>query len=540
MEASAHERAGRFVVVRHPLRTEVDRRRFLQATWRALGAAVAVSLLPARRGRAVWSYGMNPFALGVASGDPTPDGIVLWTRLVRDVLDPASLGKASVPVRFRVASDSQMREVVASGMADAQATLAHSVHVDVRGLGAGRDHWYQFDVGGEESPVGHFRTAPAHDADVAQLRFALATCQDWASGHYPAYRDMTEQDPDFVLHLGDYTYEYAIAASRRQGAMPEGFAEACVDLRTYRLRHALHKLDPDLQAIHRASPFVAIWDDHEVSNDYAGLAPEGAPASPAFAARRAAAYQAYYEHMPIRCAPEDVARGDVRVHRRLRFGKLAELTLLDDRQYRTDNPCGDGESLRCPAALTDEPTMLGRAQETWVTEGFRAASARWNLIGQQVLLAELEHRPLQEGRYWNDAWDGYPRARGRLFDALEGTRVSNPVFFTGDWHSTFVNDLKRDFKQPSAPVLATEFVTPAITSGGDDTPYGPYYGPMVPFNPHIRYFEGDKRGYFLATLRPSQLRMDLRFAERVSDPNARVASERAFVVEDGKPGAQSA
>ena len=166
--------------------------------------------------------------------------------------------------------------------------------------------------------------------------------------------------------------------------------------------------------------------------------------------------------------------------------------MFDDRQYRTDNPCGDGESLRCDAALSDDYTMLGRRQERWAEDGFDDSRARWSIVGQQLLLAELEHLPYEDERYWNDAWDGYPMARQRLLDTVVDEHVRNPVFFTGDWHSTFVNDLKLDFKDPTAPTVATEFVTPAITTGGDDTPYGPYYGPMVPFNPHIKYFEGDR------------------------------------------------
>ena len=211
---------------------------------------------------------------------------------------------------------------------------------------------------------------------------------------------------------------------------------------------------------------------------------------------------------------------ELRIYRRLNYGRLAEFTMFDDRQYRTDNPCGDGESLRCAAALGDDYTMLGRRQERWVTEGLDDSRARWSIVGQQLLLAELEHLPYEDERYWNDAWDGYPMARQRLLETVVDERVRNPVFFTGDWHSTFVNDLKLDFKDPTAPTVATEFVTPAITTGGDDKPYGPYYGPMVPFNPHIKYFEGDRRGYMKATVTKNQLQVDLRFVTSVEDPGA--------------------
>jgi alkaline phosphatase D len=517
--------------------SSIDRRRFIKSVWNGVGASLALSLVPGRDLFATQRFGTNPFKLGVASGDPTADGIVLWTRLAPRPAEPGSLGRNAIPVGWRVATDSRMRHLVSRGVAVARSELAHSVHVEVGGLRPSHDYFYQFDVRDEESRIGHFRTAPhAHD-QVRKLRFAFATCQDWPSGHYTAYRDMRARDLDLVLHLGDYTYEYAIDSTRRGGPAPEGFAEETTDLRTYRLRHTLYKLDPDLQAVHAKFPFVVIWDDHEVANDYSGLAPEFGMPSPEFTARRAAAYQAYYEHMPIRA---DIARNPgprLRIFRRLRYGRLAEFTMLDDRQYRSDNPCGDGESLRCDAAFKGNYTMLGRPQEEWLERGFARSHARWNIIGQQLLLAELEHLPYENERYWNDAWDGYPRARKRLLADVVRTKLSNPVFLTGDWHSTFVNDLKKNFKEPRSRTIATEFVTPAITTGGDSTPYGPYYAPMVPFNPHIKYYEGDRRGYFAATVTPERMELELRFVTSVEDSTAVGYTERRFVVQDGEPGA---
>ncbi len=516
--------------------SSIDRRRFLEYAWWGVGSAMAVSLMPGSSLRAAPRFSTNPFTLGVASGDPTSSGIVLWTRLAPEPADPGALGQATIPVRWRVARDDRMRHVVAKGMASASPQLAHSVHAEVKGLRAGADHFFQFDSGGEESPVGHFRTAPDRDEWARRLTFAVATCQDHPSGFYTAYRDMVRNDLDLVLHLGDYTYEYFIGQSNR-GDPPAGFTEETVDLRTYRLRHTLYKLDPDLQAAHAAFPFLVVWDDHEVANDYSGLAPEGGAPSPEFTARRAAAYQAFYEHLPIRLARATRPEDTLRIYRRVPYGRLAEFTMLDDRQYRTDNPCGDGESLRCAAALGDDYTMLGRRQERWVEDGFDDARARWSIVGQQLLLAELEHLPYEDERYWNDAWDGYPVARQRLLDAVVDEHVRNPVFFTGDWHSTFVNDLKLDFKDPTARTVATEFVTPAITTGGDGTPYGPYYGPMVPYNPHIKYFEGDRRGYMKATVTRDELRVDLRFVTSVEQQTGTGYTERTFHVEDRRPGA---
>jgi alkaline phosphatase D len=517
----------------------IDRRRFLEYTWAGVSASLSMALLSRRDAQAAAPrLGTNPFTLGVASGDPSPTGIVLWSRLAPEPANPGRLGRAFVPVGWRVAADEGMRRVVARGVAVAAPDLAHSVHVEVSGLRPRRDYFYQFDLRGEESRVGHFRTAPEPFDLARELRFAFATCQDWPSGYYVAYRDMARSDLDLVLHLGDYTYEYRIDSARRAEGVPAGFEEETTDLRTYRLRHTLHKLDPDLQRAHARFPFVVAWDDHEVANDYSGLAPEWGSPSPEFTARRAAAYQAYYEHMPIRLGAARLPAAGLRIYRRLHWGRLAEITMLDDRQYRSDNPCGDGESLRCAAALDGNYTMLGRAQERFVARGFERSTARWSLVGQQLLLAELEHLPHEAGRYWNDAWDGYPMARRRLLDAVVGSRLRNPVFLTGDWHSTFVNDLKRDFKDPRSPVVATELVTPAITSGGDDTPYGPYYAPMVPYNPHIRYYEGDRRGYFLASVTPRHMRLDLRFMTTVEDAAGTGYTERSFVIEDGRPGAR--
>jgi len=211
--------------------------------------------------------------------------------------------------------------------------------------------------------------------------------------------------------------------------------------------------------------------------------------------------------------------------------------MLDDRQYRTDNPCGDGEALLCDEALTGSYTMLGPEQERWVARGFEQSSARWNIVAQQLLIAQLEHATIQPNWFWQDAWDGYPLARQRLLNDVVSSQVRNPVFLTGDWHSTFVNDLKLDFKDPNAPTIATEFVTPAITTGGDGTPYGPYYAPMIPFNPHIKYYEGDRRGYFKATVTPERMRLDLRFVTSVQNQSGTGYAAGSWVVEDGIPGA---
>ena len=374
-----------------------------------------------------------------------------------------------------------------------------------------------------------------------QLTFAVATCQDHPSGYYTAYRDMVGNDLDLVLHLGDYTYEYFIGGSNRaEGVQVTApFEEETVDLRTYRLRHTLYKLDPDLQSAHAALPVrrgVGRPRGRRTTTP-------GWPRSSAIAVT--GVHGATSRRIPgLLRAPTDPPRPATRPPDTLRIYRRLATTAGSPRSRcstiaSTGRTTRAATASRCAAtpALRDDYTMLGRRQERWVEDGFDDTRTRWSIVGQQLLLAELEHLPYENERYWNDAWDGYPKARQRLLDAVVDEDVRNPVFFTGDWHSTFVNDLKLDFKDPGAPTVATEFVTPAITTGGDGTPYGPYYGPMVPFNPHIKYFEGDRRGYMKATVTRDQLRVDLRFMTSVEDPAGTGYTERTFYVEDRRPGA---
>ena len=472
----------------------------------------------------------DPFTLGVASGDPGHHSIALWTRLAPQPLRAdGGMDPRPVEVRWEVAKDPSMRRLVDRGRATAWPAFAHSVHVEVDGLDDGREYFYRFTTGSAASPVGRTRTAP--HGHVNELRFSFVTCQKWEEGFYPAYREIAREDHDFVIHLGDYTYEYGIANGfgPRNPQLPPEFAFETRTLEQYRLRHALYKTDPHLQAAHRAHPFIVIWDDHEVVNDYTG--------DPVFFSRRANAYRAFYEHLPMRDA--SIPRGpDMPIYRKLTWGDLAEFSMLDTRQYRTNPPCGFGEQQRCEAAFDDDPTLTGPAQERWLLRNLDRSDTRWNFIAQQVLMAELDHDGHEPGKelFWNDSWDGYPAARTRITRFIHDARVRNPVVITGDWHSTFANDVKLDYEKPRSPVVAAEFVTPSLSSNGDEEVYGPYYGPMIPFNPHIRFFDGDRHGSMTARLRRSELEVDWRIADRVGDPNARVRTLRTFAVESGRPG----
>jgi alkaline phosphatase D len=458
-------------------------------------AAVALSVVPAT---SAWARPLRldyPFTLGVASGDPEPTSVVLWTRLAPEPFASGHgmRGADEVPVRWEVATDEAMTHVVRSGQVAAYRAWAHSVHVDATGLQPSGEYWYRFEAAGHVSPVGRTRTAPALGADVAGLSFASVSCQAYDNGFFTSYPHIVDDDPDFVLHLGDYVYEYGVGpnAGYRQTPVPAIVQKRPDTLAQWRATHALYKQDPSLQEAHRLLPFVLTWDDHEYMNDYAGTA---APAKdggdlPA----RAVAYQAYWEHQPLRAAAR-LKSGNYQVYRRLSFGSLLQLDMIDGRQYRSVPPCGWGEAQACDAAYDPAITMLGVQQEEWLYAGLSSAT-RWNAFGNNVMIARLDHDGAAGDLLWNDAWDGFPAARNRLLDQVVARDVRNPVFVTGDWHSTFVNDVKQDFDAPDSPVVASEFVGTSVSSNGDGIVYGPYYGPMVQFNPHIKYFDGDRRGY---------------------------------------------
>jgi len=440
-----------------------------------------------------------------------------------------------VQVQWQVSETESFATVAKSGTVAALPELAHSVHVDVSGLQPGRVYHYRFIAGGETSPVGRTKTAPALGAHVERLAIAFASCQAWEDGFYSAYRRMNQQDLDLVVHLGDYIYEGGISpdGGRRNVKIPGTLREECRSLDRYRLQHALYKLDPDLQEAHRIFPWAVTWDDHEVENDYAGTHPAYFNDNEGFLKRRAAAYQAFYEHIPLRLGARP-NNGELLLYRRLRYGDIAEFNVLDTRQYRDDQPCGDGEQFRCDANFT--ATKLGAAQKQWLLDGVAASQARWNVLAQGTMMGELKHNA--EGTFfWQDAWDGYPGERSSILQAMHDTGVSNPVSIAGDWHSTFVHNLKADYEDPSAPVVATEFVGTSISSNGDGLVYGPYYGPMVPFNDNIAFFDGDRRGYVLCTLDHELWRTELRMVESVSTPDSPEYTFAEFVVQDGQPGA---
>jgi alkaline phosphatase D len=522
-----------------------SRRRFLGAGITATTAALSYRGAPTRAaggGRASRivtrpQFAANPFALGVASGDPLPDGIVLWTRLAPDPANGGGMTPETVEVRWEIAADDTFADIVQSGTELATPELAHSVHVDVSGLEPGREYAYRFTTGDEVSPVGRTKTAPAANAPLDRLRFAAVSCAHYEHGFFTAYRHLAQEEVDFAVCLGDYIYEYGPKSEYENaagGPVRNVTGGETMTLDDYRNRHALYKSDADLQAAHAAFPWIVTWDDHEVDNDYAGSASENGDPVEAFLARRAAAYQAYYEHMPLR--PESLPHGpDARIYRRLSFGDLAELNLLDTRQYRSDQACG-GVAPRCDASLDPAVTLTGPEQEAWLFDGLAGSNARWNVIAQQVMMAQLDGDLSPDEQLFNhDQWDGYPLARQRLLDHLQASGVINPIVLTGDVHSSWVADLKLNFDDETSPTVGTEFVTTSVTSFN---PLGNRLRFLLPSNPHFSFFDL-AHGYTRHEITPDLWRADYRAIPSVNEPEQPIDTTASFVVENGKPGAVS-
>ena len=497
------------------------------------GGAVLLGLGAARGAAGRVRLQPSIFPLGVASGDPAPDGVVLWTRLARDPLHGGGMPPDDVEVVWEVARDERMADVVQSGTAIAAAALGHSVHVEVQGLEPGRWYWYRFRAGADESTVGRTRTLPAPGSPAERLRFAFASCQHYEQGYFTAYRHMAGDDLDLVFHLGDYIYEY----EGRDGRVRRHTGDEIELLDDYRNRYALYRSDPDLQAAHAAFPWVVTWDDHEVDNNYADAVSEeeGLPAE-LFLRRRAVAYRAYYEHMPLRRASRP-AGPNLQLYRAFAWGDLAGFHVLDTRQYRTDQPCGDRRGAVCDGVLDPAATLLGETQERWLLNGLAGSTARWNVIPQQVMMARIDFTPGAGESLSMDVWSGYEAARRRLMEFFAARRPANPLVLTGDIHSNWVADLKVDYRDAAAPVVGTELVGTSISSGGDGVDVPDRLAAVLAENPWVRFYNG-RRGYVRCDLTPGRCRADYQVVEYVTRPGGPLATRASFVVEDGRPGAQ--
>jgi alkaline phosphatase D len=478
------------------------------------------------------------FALGIASGHPRADGMVLWTRLTGDALPER------VDVRWEIARDEAFKDIAARGVEVAEGAWAHSVHAEPAALEPGRWYWYRFNALGQQSAVGRTRTAPAGDADVGRFDFAIASCQRWDHGHFAAWRHIADERLDLVMFLGDYIYEYPMIPLRIR-AHQGGYVRT---LDEYRARYAQYKSDAALQAAHAAVPWLYVWDDHEVENDYANDRGQTLIGEP-FLAQRAAAYQAYWEHQPF---PKSMRpRGaDMRIYARHDWGTLARIHALDDRQYRDHQVClppgkSGGSStvlVKDCAALGDaKRSLLGGAQERWLAEGWDLQRP-WNLLAQQTLMARFTSRDPRGadapgGNAWTDGWEGYPAARKRLLDTVAAKRVPGVVVLGGDVHANYVADLKSDFDDAKSATVASEFCGTSITSEGMAQDK---LAAALRLNPHIKYGHSDERGYVRFTLDGKQLQAQLRVVDDVRDPRSGVHTAARFVVDAQRPGAQSA
>ncbi|MEU3792873.1 alkaline phosphatase D family protein [Streptomyces fructofermentans] len=497
------------------------------------GAASAAELDAAR-------ITVDPFTLGVASGDPWPESVLLWTRLAPAPYEPdGGLGQQRVVVDWEVADDEQFSRVVRRGTAEAHPETHHTLHVEVDGLTPGRVYHYRFRAGTWISPAGRTRTAPATSSAVSGLSFAAVSCQAYHDGYFTAHRHLAGDDVDVVFHLGDYLYEYPVdsaggARAYTDRVLPAHFNRETVTLEDYRLRYALYRSDPDLRAVHAAHPFVITWDDHETENNYAAGTDENGSPPGEFLLRRAAAYRAHWENQPLRASQLPVGP-DALLYRRLHWGSLAQFDVLDTRQYRSDQAYGD--RLQAPGPESDDParTMTGAAQERWLLDGWQTSDARWNVMPQQVCFSQRKLDLGAGARMSMDAWDGYRASRGRVLDGARAAGIENLMVLTGDVHVGYAFDIKHDFDDPSSRNLGTEIVATSVASGRNGAARPANWATYLAANPHMRFYNG-QRGYVRIDLTQEAARADFRTVSAVTTPGAPVTTAASFVTEAGNPG----
>ena len=522
-----------------------DRRDFLSAALYSAALAGSSIGIPAwgatQQSLRRPTFKSDPFVLGVASGYPVSDGVVLWTRLSTQPIDPeAHLGEHDYAVQYEIAEDIHFAKMVQSGVTRAEARYAHSVHLEVRGLAPGRDYFYRFRAGDYLSPVGRTWTSPLGERQTP-LQIAVASCQHYEQGYFHAYSHMLERGTDLIVHVGDYIYEGNTGSPVRRHDTGE-----CKTLNDYRLRYAWYRSDPVLRAAHAHCPWLVTHDDHEVDNDYAGLTAEDPDQQDGFVARRAAAYQAYWEHMPL--PRSALPRGaDMQLYMTRTFGDLLAIHMLDERQYRSPQACptpprrGGGSRVyvdKCPSWNDESRSILGATQESWIDRQLRASKARWNFIAQGVVMTWVDEDPGPRQQHWSDSWAGYPAARRRLLESVAASRCKNPVMLSGDIHAFIVADQRIASHRADSPLIASEIVTTSITSGPPPQKVMEVYN--RPDASDVFFASGAYRGYARLTLTPARLEAELIGYVSVREPEATPQSLGRFVIEDGRPGLQRA
>lgn len=520
----------------------LDRRSLIQAAALAvLGGAAGV---PARAA----SLGDNPFTLGVASGDPAPDGFVLWTRLATRPLEHGGgMPMKAVAVGWEVAEDEGFGRVVAAGQTLARPELGHSVHVEPAGLKPAWRYFYRFTAGSDVSPVGAVRTAPGAGARHDRLKIGVAGCQHYEAGLYTAYGHLArEPDLDAVFHYGDYIYEGAAKKGStthdgKKSVVRSHVGDELYTLDDYRRRYAQYKTDPDLQAAHAAAAFLSSYDDHEIDNNWAGEEDQDGTPPAIFRLRKLAAMQAWYENMPVRLAQFPTA-GGLRMHRRIDFGDLLHVQVLDTRQHRTGQICAPkGKRLDSCHGLDSapRPSILGEAQTRWMADGL-SGRARWNLLAQQVMVMPFLYPDSRgAGRTNTDSWSGYAASREALVAAIQARKLTNVVIATGDVHQHHAGVVpSREGALDSAPA-ATEFVATSISSGGDGVRLSEAWKDVPADNPQCKLFDA-RRGYQLFDIGRDEWRTEVRVVEQVTTPGAPLTTPARFVVDRRRPGLQEA
>lgn len=505
---------------------DFSRRRFMLTS----SALIGLSLLDQK---ALAAANGGYFSLGVASGSPRPDQVILWTRLAPDPLNGGGMAPEPAKVRVRLARDPGLKDIVIDETVTATASEAHSVHFAARGLEPGREYWYQFSYGSDESPIGRTRTS---DPKGEKTKIALAYCQHYEAGYYAAYRDMAEWQPDCVLHTGDYIYEGGIgtlgAQMREVGGGERRLFETVrqhngpeiITLWDYRNRHALYRSDPDLQSAHAAAPWIVAFDDHEIDNNWAGNTPQDPEkqTQTEFLVRKLAALQAYYEHMPIEKPPViSGLNASLQLYGAYRMGP-AQIHMLDTRQFRSDQPCGDGRKAYCEDALSPDRTMLGKEQEKWLKRTLKQSEAAFNVLATQVWFTPYRYTEAPEEAVMNlDSWDGYPVAR-QTFSDLLADGVSNPVFLTGDWHTAMASTVYQRPFDPASKRIGHELVGGPISSA---CPWARDMEQVRAANPHVAHLNGRQRGYLRTTYTSDTCSAEFRVVEDVGRRDSAVVTD---------------
>jgi alkaline phosphatase D len=519
-------------------RYEISRRSLLRSIG-GIGALAAMPML-GRQALAQPIFRIFPFQLGVAAGDPQPDGFVIWTRLAPEPLEIGhGMPTQAVEVKWEVAPDAGFRTIARSGTAVARPELGHSVHVEVGGLEPARPYWYRFIAGKERSARGQARTTPAVGVDLARVRFGVAGCQHYEQGYFTAFRKLAaEPDLDFVFHYGDYIYEYRGERLANGGTGPietirqheEGEIYSLDD---YRRRYAQYKMDADLQAAHAAAAWFTTWDDHEIDNNWVGGLDEDGTPPALFRLRRQAAAQAYYENMPLRVRSFPIGPS-LQLYRRASYGGLLDLNLLDTRQYRTDQPCDDEWATTCAGVGRADAQVLGAAQERWLLDGLSNSRARWKVLAQQVMMMDLD-RAAGEARGYNlDSWAGYDVPRDRLLRQVRDRRVDNLVVLTGDEHQNFAGELHLDGADPAARPIATEFVVTSISSGGNGQDQRSDMAEIVRTNPQLK-FNNAQRGYMVCDVTPQRWESEFKVLDKVGERDGVLTTRARLAVAAGDP-----